>query len=79
VDPAIINGQRSSKREDWSENLFDESRMNQKEARQRGVCVGETMPLGGTNNLLSVLYVARDQQHISRSDREKMHLPLLCM
>lgn len=65
VDPAILNGLRSSEMVVWSDSLFDQSRMLWNEARDWGLCVGATLPIRAPNNLLSVLSVARDQQNIS--------------
>lgn len=70
VDPAILNGLRSSEMVVWSDSLFDQSRMLWNEARDWGLCVGATLPIRAPNNLLSVLSVARDQQNISSFERE---------
>lgn len=71
VDPAILNGLRSSEMVVWSDSLFDQSRMLWNEARDWGLCVGATLPIRAPNNLLSVLSVARDQQNISSFDARK--------
>lgn len=83
VDPAILNGLRSSEMVVWSDSLFDQSRMLWNEARDWGLCVGATLPIRAPNNLLSVLSVARDQQNISSFEREEIRLqsrlhPELC-
>ncbi len=72
VDPAILNGLRSSEMVVWSDSLFDQSRMLWNEARDWGLCVGATLPIRAPNNLLSVLSVARDQQNISSFEREEI-------
>lgn len=74
VDPAILNGLRSSEMVVWSDSLFDQSRMLWNEARDWGLCVGATLPIRAPNNLLSVLSVARDQQNISSFEREEIRL-----
>lgn len=79
VDPAILNGLRSSEMVVWSDSLFDQSRMLWNEARDWGLCVGATLPIRAPNNLLSVLSVARDQQNISSFEREEIRLRLRCM
>lgn len=71
VDPAILNGLRSSEMVVWSDSLFDQSRMLWNEARDWGLCVGATLPIRAPNNLLSVLSVARDQQNISSASARR--------
>lgn len=56
VDPAILNGLRSSEMVVWSDSLFDQSRMLWNEARDWGLCVGATLPIRARRTICSACF-----------------------
>ncbi len=79
IDPAVLNGLRSTEMVVWSDALFGKGSVLWGEAREWGLRVGATLPIRTPDGGLSLLSVARESTAISLVEREEIRLRLRCI